>query len=457
MIQAILKDGLWLLNPPEILSDQLKELLTYNNPAYTMHCQFNGYKANPHPPKLRYWSEDDQGNLKLPRNFVQHEYAQYLFGKYQVVIRNDTVLRDFVNLGNPIVPRNEGQIKAITSFVKGVREHNDGLLIAPTGSGKTVMLLEVARQLGQPTLWLTHRKALMTQGAKRARTFLGIEPGFIGDGQWDIKPLTFAIVNTLARRDIEEIKKTFGTVIIDEVHLFAAEYYMGPIFELEPRYMLGTTATPNRRDGFFNVVTYTIGSTLYEVPESEAQILDPEINLVKMTELVYTQTDTSALRRKLAKCPERNKKIVSKLTSLLEDNRRKILLFAIDQNHAKLLVRLLNNSRPDAVVELIISSTSENQREEILDRAAEGLVDVLITIKIAREGLDVPAMTTGFHTSPHDNVDQLNQEIGRVRRVEDGKELCEWFDCVDFGSPKAVELAKARLSFYKSKSFTFNK
>jgi superfamily II DNA or RNA helicase len=457
MIEAIIQDGLWLFAPPTILADQLKELLTYDNPAYVMHKKYRQWENNPHEPKLCYWREDDNGNLRLPRNFIHHEYAQYLLDKYDVQIEDKTSLREWTDLGTPIIPRNEGQVKAIAHMLEGIRESRDGLLIAPTGAGKTVLMLEIARQLGQPTLWLTHRKALMTQGAKRARKFLGIEPGFIGDGKWDIQPLTFAIVNTLARRDIELIKQQFGTVIIDEVHLFAAEYYMGPVFELQPKYLLGTTATPNRRDGFFNVVTYTVGKTLYEVPESEAQIMDPEINLVKMPDTAFTQTETDAVRRKLAKCPKRNEKIVEKLTSLLDDKKRKILLFAIDQAHAKLILKQLSNSRPDAVIEIIIASTSESQRENILDRAAEGLVDVLITIKIAREGLDVPAMTTGFHTCPHDDVDRLNQEIGRIRRVEDDKELCEWFDCVDFGSPKAVELAKTRLSFYKTKCFVFKK
>jgi superfamily II DNA or RNA helicase len=454
MVKAIKKDGLLLVGPPEQLAEAVKKMLTFDNPKYVTHAKYGRFSGVPAPPKFLEYYEEVGDDLKLPRNFFQDEYATYLLEKYGVEIEDHSLLLPGVNLGTPINLR-EGQIRCVDTVIRRLQQggETDGLIIAPTATGKTVMCLELARRLGQPTLWLTHRRSLMHQGAKRARKFLGIEPGFAGDGMWDIQPLTFAVVNTLARKDIQKIKGTFGTVIIDEVHLFAAEYYLEQVFQLAPRYLLGTTATPNRRDGFFKLIRSTLGDVLYEVPEEDAEILDPVVRLVRMPEATYKTKDIDKLRGLLALNEERNEKIVDRLVDLLDNKERKILVFAIDQAHAKVLLRDLRKSKPDAVIEYIIASTTGSKREKILEKAEAGEVDVLITIKIAREGLDVPPMTTGFLTCPHNDTDRLTQEMGRVRRMDDDKTLCEWFDCVDFGSDVAVTHAKDRLSFYKTKGF----
>lgn len=454
MIRAIKKDGLHLIEPPEKLVEQLKHILTYPNAEHASHERYTKWLANPHPRFVNYWEETESG-LKVPRNIIEHEYTSYLFEKYEVVIEDQTILLPTVDWGTPLVPRNAGQSKALEIMMSQIQERHDGLLIAPTGTGKTPIMLEIARRLGQPTLWLTHRVALMEQAAESAIKIFGATPGYAGDGKWDIQPLTFAIVNTLARKEVEDLVKLFGTVIIDEAHLFAAKYYLGPVFQLQPKYMLATTATPNRRDGFFSMINYTVGPILHQVSEEEADIMDPIVNLVKMPQEEFSSTDVDRLRGKLGESKLRNEKITEKLCSLIDAD-RKTLVFAIDKDHAKLLKKELSTSRPDAVIEVIIYNTKGKERKDILTRAKRGEVDVLLTVKIAREGLDVPAMTTGFHTRPHDDADTLNQEMGRVRRTDPSKTLCEWYDCVDFGNEVLVGLAKKRLSYYKTKGFKIN-
>jgi superfamily II DNA or RNA helicase len=91
-----------------------------------------------------------------------------------------------------------------------------GLLEAPTGSGKTNVALSVIPRLGTRTLILTHTTELLNQTRERCRQWLGVDPGLIGAGKWDIQPITVAMVQTLSRRPLDEIAASFGCILVDE-------------------------------------------------------------------------------------------------------------------------------------------------------------------------------------------------------------------------------------------------
>lgn len=97
----------------------------------------------------------------------------------------------------------------------------EGVLVAPAGSGKTVMGLSIIPLLGQPTLWLTHTGPLANQAIERAKSFLPNigKIGLIGKGKWEIgDTVTIGMIQTLVK-NVEELIKLrdrFGIVIIDE-------------------------------------------------------------------------------------------------------------------------------------------------------------------------------------------------------------------------------------------------
>lgn len=100
------------------------------------------------------------------------------------------------------------------------------VIVAPPGSGKTIIALKIIADKQQPALIVVHRKQLMEQWIERIQTFLGIsknEIGKIGQGKSKIgKKLTVATIQTLAKElnktEQGKITDVFGTVIIDECH-----------------------------------------------------------------------------------------------------------------------------------------------------------------------------------------------------------------------------------------------
>jgi len=128
-----------------------------------------------------------------------------------------------------------------------------GVIVAPPGSGKTIIGLKIIAEKKQPALIVVHRKQLFQQWMERIESFLKIpknEIGKIGQGKTKIgKQITVAMVQSLTKRlEGLEAEKNFKTILIDECHHIPAETYAATISKLSPYYQYGLTATPFRKN-----------------------------------------------------------------------------------------------------------------------------------------------------------------------------------------------------------------
>jgi len=173
-----------------------------------------------------------------------------------------------------------------------------GVIVAPAGSGKTVIGLKAVQDLGTPTLWLTHTQDLAYQTAKKAQELLSDvgKVGLIGDGkvEYGSGKLTVALVQALAANPkiVEGLKDFIGLVVIDEAHHFPAPAFIDIAGQFPATKMLGLTATPERKD-FLDVYMYRgIGPKLYTIGREglydAGALIKPEVRFI-YTDYRYEQ------------------------------------------------------------------------------------------------------------------------------------------------------------------------
>jgi len=156
--------------------------------------------------------------------------------------------------------------------VEALKSKKQGQIEAGCGAGKTEIGIAGIAEVGRTALILVHTKDLMHQWQERVFSRLGIEAGKVGDGVRDIRPITIAMLQTLAgwnEPDLISFGRKFGVLICDECHHLPADLMSKAVNALPCRWRWGLTATPEREDGLNFVTDWVIGPIVYKVSQKE--------------------------------------------------------------------------------------------------------------------------------------------------------------------------------------------
>lgn len=228
-------------------------------------------------------------DIIVPRGFQQGLYTILHGLKYDTsnIFTWQTTVVPPVDFGqwNPQYPLKEDQVPALAAL-----DGENGILVAPAGSGKTVMGMRYVYERQQPAIWLTHTKDLLYQSVKKAEELLlGVGTvGILGDGKqiWGDGKMIVATVQTLGENPklVEVLKPLIGTLVIDECHHFPAPAFVEVAGQFAAANMLGLTATPERKDKLEFYMYRGIGPKVYEIKRSglyeAGRLMKPEIRFV---------------------------------------------------------------------------------------------------------------------------------------------------------------------------------
>ncbi|MEK7118560.1 MAG: DEAD/DEAH box helicase family protein, partial [Patescibacteria group bacterium] len=154
---------------------------------------------------------------------------------------------------------------------------DNGVLVAPAASGKTLMGLALIAQKRQPAIILTHRRQIYEQWREQIESSFGIPKAKIGQisstKKQAILPVTLAMVQTLCRmKNWDGIEEKFGTVILDECHHVPARMFRDVLSKFNCRYLYGLTATPERKYNDGTLISVYIGPVIHTVSNADVTI-----------------------------------------------------------------------------------------------------------------------------------------------------------------------------------------
>jgi superfamily II DNA or RNA helicase len=435
------------------LTEFLKEELNFLNAEYLTKRRLG--KSTYKVQKYFKLIEETADAILLPRGFLstlvtflrEHDVSHSLHHEHPLL--DEVSFESCIKL-TPL------QATAVASAVK----QNQGIIVAPSGSGKTIIGLDLIVKRKLPALILVHRKQILDQWVERIRTFLGIPKPHIGQ-YFGIKKkfgsqITVALLQSLGRRKgLSDLKNQFGTIVVDECHHIPASTFREVVAQLNPHYLYGLTATPKRKHNDEKLIYVYIGDIIAQMeavdfkPVSSTPARQWQV-IVKVTSLVLPFKFTTDLFQLLAKVicfdTARNQLIVEDILRE-SDAANKVLVLSERKEHLEILNLYLKGKREIIVIS---GDDSARARKSKMKQIEDGHYQVILsTGQFFGEGIDSQGITCLILAFPFSFEGKLVQYLGRLRDIGAQKRI---IDYRDRNIPFLERQFKQRERYYKKLS-----
>ncbi len=376
--------------------------------------------------------EETENEVIVPRGFV---------GKLIRFCRENKIEHDFTDerTKHKAIPFvfNAKLREHQQTVIESISKKDLGVIVAPPGSGKTIVALKIISDKQQPALIIVHRKQLVEQWAERIETFISIpnnEIGKIGQGKTKLgKKITIATIQSLSKEldksEVENLLTAFGTIIVDECHHIPAETFRTTIAKLQAFYLYGLTATPFRKYNDGKLIFIHLGEVIAEIKSNEISNSQQARIIIRNTELdvpFNSKTDQfETLSKILIHDSARNKLVLQDVTSELKAGKR-VVIITERKEHIDSLHQFLKQSF-EAIT--LSGDDSESNRISKWKILKDGNYQVLITTgQFFGEGTDLQNANFLFLVYPFSFEGKLIQYIGRVQRSEVAPTIYDYRD-----------------------------
>lgn len=329
------------------------------------------------------------------------------------------------------------QIDALDALERTLEEEYDkAMVVMATGLGKTYLAGFFAQRF-ERVLFIAHREEILYQ-AKRSfqrimpdRT-LGIYNGSKKEGDADC---VFASIYTLGMKKHRESfsHDSFDLIVVDEFHHAAAATYQSIIQYFQPKFLLGITATPDRMDGK-DVYALCDGNVAYQIHFIEA-IRRGWLSPFRYIG-VYDNTDYSSIRwlgthydDEQLTAAQLRQTLADKIYDAWNEHKQtRTIGFCSSIRQADFLAGCFQDKGVKAVS--LHSGTIGITREEAINSLTNGNLEVIFTVDLFNEGVDIPSVDTLLFVRPTESLTVFTQQVGRGLRLSELKTHCTIIDLI---------------------------
>jgi superfamily II DNA or RNA helicase len=440
--------------PPAMVA-ALKHAASLHNPEFyeKERMRFSTWNT---PRFIRCYREA-LGELQLPRGL--RDAAERIVAEAGSELRVVDVCHDPEPIAVELVATlTADQSEAVEALVPS----DLGMLVAPPGSGKTVVGCALIARHRVPTLVIVDRKPLVDQWRERLVTHLDIDAkqiGQLGGGRSKTKGLIdIVMVQSLARRDdIAELTGPYGMVIVDECHHVPAVTFERAVREIPVRRWVGLTATPYRRDGLQAMMAMHCGPVRHSmsVPvESDRHSLQLVVHPT-VHEAVEDGQHIQTTFRGLVEDKDRTAAICDDIADAAAKGRNCLVLTRWTEHLGLIATALEERGIHPLVMHGQMGKKARTVVLQELNRSAGSVNGFVLaaTASLLGEGFDCPPLDTLFLAFPIKFKGSVVQYVGRVLRPTADKTRVEVHDYVDASVPVLARMHQERRKAYASLGF----
>jgi superfamily II DNA or RNA helicase len=267
------------------------------------------------------------------------------------------------------------------------------------------------------------------------------------------------MLQTVSQRDYPiSTYKHIGLVIVDECHHIATESFSHTMTKLTSKYMLGLSATLERKDKLMHVIHWFLGPLLYK--SNTGDKVDEKVNVEvfeydpkddKYNEVIYNNSGvmfTSLMVNKVAEYEPRNKFLTELIADIFQEKERQLLVLSDRVDHTKALFDLLPIDIQEQAC-ILGRNVKADQRAEWCSTKRI----LLATYAMCKEGFDVATLNTLVIATPRPDVDQI---VGRILRVDKTQRKIDPL-IIDVVDPAFRRQFQERLQLYNKRNYKVTK
>ena len=325
---------------------------------------------------------------------------------------------------------------------------NDNAIInAWVSWGKTFTALAIAKKLQQKTLIITHTIALRNQWEEEVEKVFGVEAGIVGSGKFNIDSFVTVGNTQTLYRNIEQLAKQFGTVIVDEMHHLPAKSFNALVDSNYARYKIGLSGTVERKDGKHVIFRDFFGDKKFTPPREN--YIEPTVDVIRSDIRFMDGAHVPwAIRVNDLVQQEEYGQLVSMLTAVYHKKGHKILVLSDRVNFLKRCAQTLGQK--------CVTITGEDPlevRQKKIESVVSGENTIIFgTQAIFSEGVSINPLSCLILATPVNNEPLLTQLIGRVVRHSPGKLKPVIVD-INLKGKTGARQANLRLGHYLKESY----
>lgn len=323
------------------------------------------------------------------------------------------------------------QTEALEALAKTRMDgYQRGLVVLATGLGKTWLAAFDAQQMGaRRVLFVAHREEILNQAAEtflriRPRARVGFFMGQMRDTQVDILCASVQTLGRLAHLS-RFAPQHFDYIVVDEFHHAAAPTYRQLLTHFAPQFLIGLTATPDRTDQS-DILSLCDDNLVYTcnlfagvtagllAPFHYFGIWDESVNYKEIS-WRNGRFDPEQLASKLATLARAR----HALRQWRDKAQQRTLAFCVSVRHAEYMAEQFRNG---GIVAAAVYSGSEMSRGDALAQLADGRLQVIFSVDLFSEGVDLPSIDTVLMLRPTESKILFLQQLGRGLRKAAGKE-----------------------------------